>query len=98
LKHADILFKLKARRYGIRRCAPSENLDLDLVDRVLDAARDGVDSVVGVMLPESAVDESDIDDLEATVGPAWRGAAGHRGFEKAHHSWGGRPATGCTSG
>jgi hypothetical protein len=53
--------------FGLFEFAPSEKLDLDLVDRVLDAARDEVDSVDGVMLPESAVDESDIDDLEALL-------------------------------
>jgi len=31
------------------------------------AARDEVDSVDGVLLPESAVDESDVEDLEALL-------------------------------
>src|SRR5262249_25674863 len=47
--------------------APAEKLDLDLVARMIVAAREEVDSVDGVLLPESAVDESDIDDLEALL-------------------------------
>jgi len=59
--------RLAKEPFGLFEFAPSEKLDLDLVDRVLDAARDEVDSVDGVMLPESAVDESDIDDLEGLL-------------------------------
>jgi hypothetical protein len=59
--------RLAKEPFGLFEFAPSEKLDLDLLDRVLDAARDEVDSVDGVMLPESAVDESDIDDLEALL-------------------------------
>jgi hypothetical protein len=44
-----------------------ERLDLGLLDRVLVAARDEADSVDGVVLPESAVDEGDIGDLEALL-------------------------------
>ena len=53
--------------FGFFEFAPSEGLDLDLVDRVLAAARDEVDSVDVVILPESAIDETDIDDLEALL-------------------------------
>jgi hypothetical protein len=53
--------------FGLFEFAPSERLDLDLVDRLLVAARDEVDSVDGVLLPESAVDETDISDLEALL-------------------------------
>jgi hypothetical protein len=53
--------------FGFFEFAPSERLDLDLVDRVITAALDEVDSVDVVVLPESAVDESEIDDLEAVL-------------------------------
>jgi len=52
--------------FGFFEFAPSERLDLDLVSRMIVAARDEVDSVDGVLLPESAVDESDVEDLEAS--------------------------------
>jgi len=51
--------------FGFFEFAPPEKLDLDLVSRLIVAARDEVDSVDVVMLPESAVDESEIDELEA---------------------------------
>ncbi len=53
--------------FGLFEFVPSERLDLDLVDRVLVAARDEVESVEAVVLPESAVDETDIDDLETVL-------------------------------
>jgi hypothetical protein len=53
--------------YGFFEFTPSEALDLDLLDRTLLAARDEVDSVDCVVLPESAVDESEIADLEALL-------------------------------
>lgn len=53
--------------FGFFEFAPSEKLDLDLVDRMIDAARDEVDSVDVVMLPESAVDADDLDALEALL-------------------------------
>jgi hypothetical protein len=53
--------------YGFFQFAPSEPLDLDLVDRMLVSARDEVDGIDVVMLPESAVDEDDINDLEAVL-------------------------------
>jgi hypothetical protein len=53
--------------YGFFEFAPSEGLDLDLVDRTLVAAHDEVDQVNVVLLPESAVDHSEIDDLEALL-------------------------------
>src|SRR5215472_6674258 len=46
---------------------PAERLDLALVDRVLTAARQEVNAIDIVVLPESAVDESEIDDLEALL-------------------------------
>ena len=59
--------RLAKEPFGFFEFAPSERLDLDLVGRVIAAARDEVDSVDVVMLPESAVDESDINDLEALL-------------------------------
>jgi hypothetical protein len=53
--------------FGFFEFAPSEKLDLDLVGRMIDAARDEVDSVDVVMLPECAVDEDDLDALEALL-------------------------------
>ena len=59
--------RLERDPFGFFEFAPSERLDLDLVDRVLTAALDEVDDVDVVVLPESAVDESEIDDLEAVL-------------------------------
>jgi hypothetical protein len=53
--------------FGFFEFAPSEKLDLDLMGRMIVAARDEVDSVDAVMLPESAVDATEIDDLEALL-------------------------------
>jgi hypothetical protein len=53
--------------FGYFEFAPSERLDLDLVDRTLAAALDEVDHVHTVVLPESAVEESDIDGLEGML-------------------------------
>jgi hypothetical protein len=53
--------------FGFFEFAPSERIDLDLMSRVIVTARDEVDSVDVVLLPESAVDESDINDLEALL-------------------------------
>jgi hypothetical protein len=52
---------------GFFEFVPAEKLDLDLLDRMIVAARDEVDSVDGVMLPESAVDATEVDDLEAVL-------------------------------
>jgi hypothetical protein len=59
--------RLERDPFGFFEFAPAERLDLDLVDRVLTAALDEVDDVDVVVLPESAVDESEIDDLEAVL-------------------------------
>jgi hypothetical protein len=53
--------------FGFFEFAPSEGLDLDLVDRTLTAAHDEVGMVNVVVLPESAVDEAEIDPLEALL-------------------------------
>jgi hypothetical protein len=60
--------QLATEPFGFFEFAPSERLDLDLVDRMLVAARDEVDTVSVVVLPESAVDHGDIDALEALLG------------------------------
>ena len=54
--------------YGFFEFAPAEGLDLDLLDRVLVAARQEAGSVDVVLLPESAVAEGEIDDLESLLG------------------------------
>ncbi len=59
--------RLDKEPFGLFEFAPSEKLDLDLVSRVIVAARDEVDSVDAVILPESAVDEREIDSLEAVL-------------------------------
>ena len=50
--------------FGYFEFAPSEELDLDLLDGTLTAALDETDHVQTVILPESAVEESQIDELE----------------------------------
>jgi hypothetical protein len=59
--------RLDKEPFGFFEFAPSEKLDLDLVSRLIVAARDEVDSVDVVLLPESAIDESEINDLEALL-------------------------------
>jgi hypothetical protein len=53
--------------YGFFEFAPTEGLDLDLLDRVLVAARQEAGSVDLVILPESAVEEREIDNLETLL-------------------------------
>jgi hypothetical protein len=53
--------------FGFFEFAPAESLDLDLLDRVLVAAREEVGSVDVVLLPESAIDEDEIEDLETVL-------------------------------
>lgn len=53
--------------YGCFEFAPAVGLDLDLLDRVLVAARQEAGSVDVVLLPESAVAEDEIDDLETLL-------------------------------
>jgi hypothetical protein len=59
--------RLTNEPYGFFKFAPAEGLDLDLLDRTLQAAVDEVQSVDAVVLPESAVDESEIAGLEALL-------------------------------
>jgi hypothetical protein len=59
--------RLAKEPFGFSQFAPKEGIDLDLLDRVLVTARDEARSVDVVVLPESAVDESEIGDLEALL-------------------------------
>jgi len=59
--------RLAKEPFGFFEFAPFERLDLDLVSRTIAAARDEVDSVEVVLMPESAVDESEVNDLEALL-------------------------------
>jgi len=60
--------RLEKEPFGFFEFAPAEGLDLDLLDRVLVAAGEEADSVDVVVLPESAIDEGDVDDLENLLG------------------------------
>jgi hypothetical protein len=53
--------------YGFFEFAPDEGLDFELLDRVLLAARQEAGTVDVVCLPESAVDERELDDLETLL-------------------------------
>ena len=53
--------------YGFFDFDPAERLDLDLVDRMLVAARNEVDSIDVVCLPESAIAEDELAPLEALL-------------------------------
>jgi hypothetical protein len=53
--------------FGFFEFAPCERLDLALADRMLTAARDQAGAVDVVVLPESAVEDSEIDDLETLL-------------------------------
>jgi len=53
--------------YGFFEFAPAEGLDLDLLDRVLVAARAEAGSVDVVLLPESAIGEAQIGELETLL-------------------------------
>ena len=64
---ADSVQQLGKDPFGFFEFAPAEKLDFDLLDRVLVAAHQEVNSIDVVLLPESAVDENDIDDLESLL-------------------------------
>lgn len=53
--------------FGFFTYHPAERLDLDLVDRLLAAAREEVDGVDVVVLPESAAPADAVDGLEAVL-------------------------------
>jgi hypothetical protein len=65
---AGPLQKLAGDRFGFFEFAPAERLDLDLVDRMLTAAREEAGSVDIVVLPESAAERGEIGALEALLG------------------------------
>jgi len=50
--------------FGFFEFAPPEEFDLDLLDRVITAALDEVESVDAIVLPEAAVPPDDLDELE----------------------------------
>jgi len=56
--------RLAKEPFGFFEFTPAEGLDLDLLDRVLLAARDELNSVDVVLMPETAIDERDIGPLE----------------------------------
>src|SRR5215831_13773988 len=64
---AGPLQRLAGDPFGFFGFTPSGQLDLDLVDRTLAAARDQAGAVDVVILPESAVDHSEIDGLETLL-------------------------------
>jgi hypothetical protein len=53
--------------YGFCEFAPADRLDLDLLDRVLIAARQEAGRVDVVVLPESTVEEHELDGLETLL-------------------------------
>jgi hypothetical protein len=59
--------RLEKEPYGFYEFAPSDGLDFDLMDRVLSAARKEANSVDVVVLPESAVAEDEIPEVEALL-------------------------------
>jgi hypothetical protein len=64
---AGPLQRLASDPFGFFEFTPSERLDLDLADRTLTAARDRAGIIDVVILPESAVEHSEIDGLEALL-------------------------------
>jgi len=56
--------RLANEPFGFFEFVPAESLDLDLLDRVLIAAREEVNSVDVVVFPESAIDQEEIRPLE----------------------------------
>jgi hypothetical protein len=87
--------RLSKEPFGFFEFAPRDGLDLDLLDRVLVAARRELNSVDVVLLPESAVDEDEIDDLEALfIATEW--SLSRWGSASAHGSRGDTRATGST--
>jgi hypothetical protein len=59
--------RLSKDAFGLFEFAPTEGLDLDLVERLILSARDEVDSVDVVLLPECAVEETEVSALEALL-------------------------------
>jgi len=63
----DSVYRPTNEPFAFFEFAPARGLDFDLLDRVLVSAREEVGSVDVVLLPECAVDESEIDELEALL-------------------------------
>jgi hypothetical protein len=82
--------------FGFFEFAPAERLDLDLLDRVLLAARQEAGSVDVVLLPESAVEKDELDDLE-TVLDAHGWSCFRAGFASQCSRLGRSRTIGCTS-
>jgi hypothetical protein len=61
------LQRLTNEPFGFFEYAPTQGVDLDLLDRVLVSAREEAGSVDVVVFPESAIDEREIGDLEALL-------------------------------
>src|SRR5262249_35057370 len=61
------LQRLTREPFGFFEFAPREGVDLELMDRVLVAARQEANGVDVVLVPESAVEESEIDKLESLL-------------------------------
>jgi hypothetical protein len=59
--------RLEQEPFGFSEFAPARGLDFDLLNRVLVAAREQTGRVDVVILPASAVDEGEIDALEALL-------------------------------
>jgi hypothetical protein len=88
--------RLGSERVGSFEFAPSERLDLDLVDRMLVSARDEVDSIDTVLLPESAVEETTLTSLKQSW-TATESLCCKRGSVSTPSDRGNSPAIGCTS-
>jgi hypothetical protein len=86
--------RLAKEPFGFFEFASSEKLDLDLVSRMTVAARDEVDSVDVVVLPEPAIDEGDVNDLEALLDPT-ESLVSLQGSASVHRNRDGSQATGC---
>src|SRR5262249_56741542 len=63
----DVVRRPTKEPFAFFEFAPARGLDFDLLDRVLFSAREEADSVDVVVLPECAVDESEIDELEVLL-------------------------------
>ncbi len=84
---AGPLHELAGDPFGFFEFAPAERLDLDLVDRMLVAVVDEAETVDVVVLPESAVNHDEIDDLEALLGRHGVTGADHRGPRAPGAAW-----------
>jgi hypothetical protein len=66
-KPTGAVHRVGLESHGFFEFAPGELLDLDLVDRVIQSARDQEGPIEIVVFPESALRPSDIDELEALL-------------------------------